>query len=470
MRRILFLNDEFIEEMENLRRVVNQPTKHELNPVLEPDKPWERGGISHYGTVLYDAVEGIYRFWYFARPGRRGESVQIAGRRWRSPRSLLCYASSHDLLQWEKPVLQQVEFEGSHRNNILRIGELNPEGVAILHEPDDSDRPYKALYWEHGTGGIEKSDDGAVGWKEGERDGIWVSFSKDGLHWEDYDGNPVIAKYSDTSHYVVIDPETGRYYAFGRFGFGRRVARIESEDFLQWSQPELVLEPDENETSGPWPDTQFYGMTVDIYEGLYIGMLWVYRPGTDARIDTQLAVSTDGRKWERVGERATFLPLGPEGSRDDGMVRPAGKLLVGESEIKILYGMVQGPHSSPRSPRVREEKEFAPSAIGLAYLRRDGFVCIEAGQQAGTLLTKKFRVDGSRLYINADARGGKLCVSLCDGNRKHISGFRSSEPITGDHLKAQVRWKDSRLSSLSGREVRLRFLLRRAKLYSCWVE
>ena len=44
------------------------------------------------------------------------------------------------------------------------------------------------------------------------------------------------------------------------------------------------------------------------------------------------------------------------------------------------------------------------------------------------------------------------------------------EPITGDSLDLQLRWKSgSDLSSLVGRIVQLRFVLKNASLYSYWV-
>ena len=112
---------------------------------------------------------------------------------------------------------------------------------------------------------------------------------------------------------MVRDPVTSRYAAFGRFGFGRVVARSESDDFLKWVKPQLVLETDDQEPSGEYPDTQFYGMSVCLYEGLYLGGLWAYRPGSDGHIDTQLACSLDGIRWERVANRSPLLTVGRAG-------------------------------------------------------------------------------------------------------------------------------------------------------------
>ena len=55
---------------------------------------------------------------------------------------------------------------------------------------------------------------------------------------------------------------------FSRFGFGRKLARSESEDFLNWTTPRLVLECD----AAAGPRTQIYGAGVDLYERLFLAM------------------------------------------------------------------------------------------------------------------------------------------------------------------------------------------------------
>ena len=52
--RKLFITDEHIQEMHNLRRTLNQPTKCPGNPVLRPERPWETAFVHNYGTMLFD--------------------------------------------------------------------------------------------------------------------------------------------------------------------------------------------------------------------------------------------------------------------------------------------------------------------------------------------------------------------------------------------------------------------------------
>jgi len=436
--RRLFLTDEHVDRMENLRRVLHQPVKYPGSPVLKPERPWETAFIHHYGTMLHDEEQGLFRYWHLAAPRiEPGQTVTVDGQpheKW----GCFAYATSEDGIHWKRPSLGQVSFEGSRDNNILDL--RGWEGLAILHEPKDPDpnRRYKAFY---------------------QMNGMSVAFSPDGVHWTPYSGNPILPCGSDTGHYVVRDPRTNLYVAFGRFGFGRKIARTTSSDFVAWSEPQLVLQPDEHERSGPWPATQFYGMTVDLYEGLYLGGLWVYREGTDGRIDTQLAVSQDGIHWERVADRATFLPLGPEGAWDDGMIRPAARFITRGDLIYIFYGMVNAPH---QGPNVANLVRKYPGALGLAKLRRDGFVSLDADDELGTLVTKPVTLGTRALHLNVEVRPGGEASVL-------VSGVRS-RPIHGDHTDVCVQWPEGVWQALDGRTMSLRVEMRRARLFSFWFE
>ena len=92
---------------------------------------------------------------------------------------------------------------------------------------------------------------------------------------------------------------------------GRSVSRVESKDFFNWSDPELVLAADHED-----PESfQINSMPVDLYEGLFLGL-----------IEADQRPSRDGRQWTRVADRAAFLEPGEEGGWDDygtESVRPA---------------------------------------------------------------------------------------------------------------------------------------------------
>ena len=160
---------------------------------------------------------------------------------------------------------------------------------------------------------------------------------------------PVIPLGSDTTQSLVWDPKIQKYVVFGRFGAGgRKTARAESPDAINFSEPERVFECDEVDEEG----TQIYGMPINIYEGIYLGMIWVYREGVDGTIDTSLAMSRDGIHWQRVLDRQTFLTLGEPGSWEDGMVRISQNFITHNDQIYLYYGGVNGPHTGRKFKQV----------------------------------------------------------------------------------------------------------------------
>jgi hypothetical protein len=468
--RHLFLDDHEIERITGLRRVVNPPRKHPDNPVVRADRPWE-ASVSVYGTTFFDETTSCFRMYYLIGCPTPGEWADEQGRSHPYPNTTrVGYATSADGVHWEKPDLGQVDYNGSRANNILALGRRNAEGISVLRDETDPDpaRRYKALYWDHAAGAPHLHPTlNRVLWQDGSpTDGAYIAWSPDGLRWTIHPGNPVVQAYMDTNQNLLWDSERRIYVAYSRFGFGRKIARSESADFLHWSAPALVMECD----SADGEATQFYGMGADLYEGLYIGMLWVYREGGDGCIDTQLGVSRDGIEWQRVADRQTFLPLGPAGTWEDGMARCAERIIPVGDELYIYYSGVNGPHSGPKFPADSIVRTHPP-AIGLAVLRRDGFVSLDAGDDEGALLTTPFAMPEGGLRLNVEATRGRVRAAVCEEAGALIA---ISEPVTGDQLAAEVIWRPGQEASScptglrAGRRVRLRLTAQRARLYSYW--
>ncbi len=459
--RQLFLDDAGIAEMEGLVRVVHPPARHPRNPVLVPDTPWE-SRCQVYGTAYYDEAAGLFKLWYLTTPRDRGSKPLIVGEHERAPHTTLAaYAQSEDGLAWAKPELGIFPYDGDTANNLLGIGEYNCEGISVLHEPGDPDpaRRWKAVYWDHGSGGWEMRENGPYA-EDGPEDGFYVAFSPDGLHWTPYEGNPVIKAYCDTNQNVLYDARLEKYVAFSRFGFGRKLARSESPDFIHWTPPEVVLECDERDG----PQTQIYGAGVDLYEGVYLAMIWIYREGGDKRIDTQLATSRDGIHWTRVGERATWLALGGMDSWEAGMARSTERIIRRGDRLYVYYCGVPVPHVRGLASKHRI------SSIGLLTLRRDGFVSLRPEGKKGVLLTRPFILPDGDLHLNADARGGAVTVALCSADATPVGGLERSSPIFGDVLNGVVHWGRPIPGGLRGKSVRLRFYIKRTDLYAYWWE
>ena len=463
--RHLFIDDAELTRVDRLHRHVHQPQKQGDGPVLTADTPWERS-VSIYGTTLYDEERQLFRRWYLTSPGDNLNRIEIRGQALPGNVTLLGYATSKDGITWDKPDLGQVSIDGDTHNNIVDIGRLNCEGAGILYDPQESDpnQRYKTMYWEHGgEGTLTKLPEGRVLFGSGEGDGMWISHSPDGERWTNYERNPAIGLGSDTDHTLLWVPSIHKYVAYGRFGAGgRKVARSVSGDFVRWSEPQLVFECDDGDEC----ETQFYSMPVDLYEGVYIGMPWVYRAGVDGTIDTQLAVSRDGIGWQRVGTRQTFLPLGEPGTWDDGMARIGKRFIVRDDQIYLFFGGVHGPHVG----RKFSGKHSVGGGVGLALLRRDGFVSMHGSANGGTLLTRPVTVSGDTLHLNVDASNGRAEVALFDQDGQPIERWRDATPVTGDQLDATVTWQDATLAKLRGEKLRLQIRLTNADIFSFWFE
>jgi hypothetical protein len=471
----LLLDDYVIAERHNVSRVFNPAEKVIGNPVLVGEKPWE-GKTIYVGNVLYDEAEGLFKMWYWVlrmtyevppKPYAQYENLLRAAK-YRETFSL-CYATSKDGLQWDRPNLGLVEYAGSKDNNLLPLvshGRMHNYAGLVKDDRDpDPARRYKAVAW------YPKDAQGEFG--------VGVYFSPDGLHWTPSRFNPVVKGTSDVHTLLGWDERIGKYVAYLRPGLaqnlvppaGQGLMRIigysTSEDFEHWTPIEPALVPDSVDPV----DTQFYGMPVVRYAGFYLGFPWVFRTNQLTHVP-QLAFGRDGRNFQRTPLRGDFIPLGPQGAFDDGNVWSV-QPVVHAGKVWIYYTGTRwrGAHD------LFELGDGVRDSIGLATLPLDGFASIEAGPNPGTLTTKPLVFSGRRLEFNLEAsRKGygtdeatSLRVEILDADGRPLPGFSlaDSEVASATQTAGVARWKrGSDLGDLAGRTVRLRFHLRNAKLYA----
>ena len=110
--------------------------------------------------------------------------------------------------------------------------------------------------------------------------------------------------------------------------------------------------------------------------------------------------------------------------------------------------------------------ERAVWAIGVATLRLDGFVCLEAKDEPGTVVTKSFKLEGDNLQVNV--KGGEVLVEVLDRKGEPMPGFSAKEATKYkdvDELRLAPTWNSgSRLSTLKGSVIRLEFHLENASI------
>ncbi|MGC9316926.1 MAG: exo-alpha-sialidase [Armatimonadota bacterium] len=432
----LFIDDGLIASVTGLERVVNQPVRHHENPVLTWDRPWEGNCVITWGSVLYDAQRRLFRIWYeayrkFAEPEER---------------TLVCYAESEDGITWEKPELGLVEFRGSTDNNIvLAPGESTLDAPTVLRVPNaPPDRRYR-MYWHSGADS-----------------GIRTATSPDGLHWT---RSPDIVVEAGDRNTAYRDPETGRFEVITRIpGRGIRTCGLwTSEDGEHFEHVGEIVAPDERDPE----ETQLYGMIQFDYAGLRLGFLEMFFV-PQRTLNTQLVYSRDGRQWRRACDRQTFLDMGPPGRWDQAWVTPSHNppIRIGD-RLYIFYQGRQTLHwADPPFGHI--------GSVGLAFLRPDGFVSMDAQNEEGSITTAPLLLAGEHLHLNVRARPGSVAVEVLDAEGGALPGLSREDcvPLTmEDTLDHIVRWKDGRdLGELRDQPVRLRFHLQGAKLYSFWMQ
>jgi hypothetical protein len=440
----LFVDDFLIDSISKIVRIDHQPRKYEGNPILQ--------GTHANGTIIYIPETKQYRMYYEG-----------------------CHrvAFSNDGLNWTKPNLGIVNYNGSTDNNLIIDYSFRTDLASFIYDPLDPD-PGKR--WKASVYYYDKKEN-----PRKIREGLYALFSPDGLHWKtdvlivpgmtDSPTNWPMTGIDDVST-VVWDKKLGKYIALlkiwdltdGRFYRARAMAF--SDDFIHWSQPWSVFLADKLDP----PDLQFYGMTAWSYESMWLGTLRTLHSETSTeQVDFQLVTSRDGIHWARAAKRGPFIPNGPEGSIDHGYHTDFSNppLRFGD-ELYFYYGSTAyGKSGAPTDLK---------TGICLAKLRVDGFSSLHAKSRTepAFVITRPLEFTGRELYVNANAGKGTIQVEILGGDKdndyKPIPGFTEQESVTlqADGIRQLVTWKGQKdLASLVGKRVRLKFKLSGlAALYS----
>ena len=435
-QRYLFLDDEFIAEQKGLTRKMGKPVRHEGNPILRPDRPWEGMCVLIWGSVIWDDADNMWRMWYEAyNPHNRANS----------DKTLLCYAESQDGVNWVKPNLGLVAYDGDKNNNIVFRATERFDTATVVVDPFDppASRRYKMMLFNTAT------------WQ-------FLRYgSPDGLHWEELGAVNNVENLGDR-HSLMIDREAGRWNLYYKQNTPLRVIRLAtSEDFEHWTDHGEVLTPDENDP----PDTQFYGM-VGFRHGCFgLGFLEIFDI-RHRRLYTQLTrLDADG-KPSRYMQGEPFLNYGELNTWESTWVFPGNcePIRYGE-EIRIYYQGRSTLHWAGEP-----DGRGHTGAIGLARLRPDGYVYMEA-ESKGMLMTPPVEVTGHFIDVNADASAGSIRVELLDESGAPLEGFEADAccPIDTNATYSKLIWGGrSGLDELVGRKVRLKFHMDKARLYSFW--
>ena len=436
MQKMMFFDYRELELQDGFTRLPHATTQDAANPLLPADQPWEHSNMQMYGTVT-QVPGGPWQLWYttIAPPG----NTRVA------------YAESDDGLTWRRPPLTLLPDNGKPTNLVLAG---NPHGTAVMRDEADPNpqRRYKML------AGLDPS--GAIS-------GLT---SPDGIHWKPISAYPVITTDPDCP-IGLFRGHDGRFVALHRVrNTGRRVCRSESWDFRHWSsEAHMVLEP------GPLDDcqTQFYGMGAALYGSFEIGTLWIYHTDTDDTgpwkmhgwQDTELTYARGGYATHRAAPLHAFINRGKPGDWHQGNIQASTQPVFLPHEIRYYFVGTEARHQ----PSWEESTKRA--GIGMARLRPDGFISLEAGAQPARLISKRLALRTPGVFLNAVTRPGVwVRVAILDAENREVPGFgfADCQPFTGDATGAPVVWSGDPARILPDTPWRLSVTASQASLYSLW--
>ena len=434
--RQLFVDDFWIAEANGVQRRLHQPARREV--AIAAEHPWERGGVS-YMVAFQDGDR--FRAWYRC-------DLEMPPRGQRQP--LIAYAESDDGINWQKPQLGLIHFQGSKDNNLVWAGPGNNMAPFLDGNPNvPANERYKAIV---------------------RTNVIFALVSPDGLRWRLMQEEPILTDGPFDSHNIAFwDEWRCEYvvYARGIAGKGnfkggvRWIRRATSEDLRNWTPLELI-------DAGDVPFEHLYTNACVPYArapGTYLMFPsrfvverepipdWEYGPGVS---DIVFMSSRDGLHFDRSFMEAFIRPGLDKGNwHERALYMECGILQTSPTEIS-LFGM-----ENWRLPTVH---------IRRFSLRTDGFVSVNASYSGGEFTTRLFTFTGSELELNYSTSAvGFVRVEIQDAGGHPQPGFCLNEcaGIFGDEIDGVACWEGGAdVSSLAGKPVRLRFTLKDADVFA----
>ena len=427
-----------------------------LNPYKGHLIAMERGGpgtpdsriIKYYGAVC--EVEDELRLWYLARGDVDGEVTP----------EHVCYAVSTDGLNWEKPELGLVEFNGSKRNNLLPFeARGEPTSCSVLHDPEDPDpaRRFKMITEDHPYY-------------------ITASFSHDGIHWKEGPNNPILK-------HNAIEPTglikfNGCYLLNGQggnVGTKRALVTFVSWDFDNWSDA-VVLGLRRDRPPHRQIDGCHAGEQVHLGAGLWdrgnvvIGVYGMWHGESNDRrfisMDLGFLVSNDALHFTEPIPDFKFIPgyeIEREGRDFPTLEQGQGFANVGDESLFWYSNWRGGDLNVARFPRDRlgyfevvpdPRPNLLPSedTHQLYWREHIGDRVPEYAEPHCISCPIDLKGAPASVYVNAQGLSpqNSLTVEILDERMQPIPRFGRADciPVAEEGLRTQVAWKEAR--SLEG--------------------
>jgi hypothetical protein len=422
-----------------------------VGPWLKKDKPWE--GFINFFNIIKE--KGKYRCWYETINLYKKSKAQIFknGVLQDYPETLLCYAESDDAFTWRKPEMGIYRYGAFPENNIVSL--LGHATCISLDDHDPQNRRYIGFHFDK----AEEEDE------LGSSHVLYGMVSLDGYHWTRTE-KKLIGGFRDTQNVVYYDTELKKYvgYVRGHIDGGRAISRSETDDFLTWPKPEILLSPGPEENAAD----DYYTNCLTSYPGepaLKFLFSAIYHHETDLT-NVRMAVSRNGRSFNWV-TREPIIDNGRGGDCDRGCIYAVPNLVqLPDGRLGLPYMWTNVTHNSDMNAASSESPEFVTGFSWATW--EDGRLAGVEAVNYGEFFTKEYKFAGNGIQINArTAAAGKIKLELWE-NDQVIDGFSLADciPCVGDSVWRDFRWKSKAdLSELQGRSISIRFSLECAKVF-----
>lgn len=446
--REIFIDDLLIESLKGVEIRLEKPRDEGI--VHKFNKPWE-GPFCGYSTVIKDKDKFYLYYRGLPKAGKDGSNDETT-----------CVITSTNGTTWKRPQLNLFLKDKFPNNNIILA---NSAPVTHNFSPFlDTNKNTDKIHRFKSLGGTEKS-------------GLIAYSSPDGIIWNKLRTSPVFTKGIFDSQNVSFWSESENCYICyfrtwtggGYSGF-RTVSRTTSKDFIEWTDPVKM-------SFGDTPLEHLYtNQTHPYYRAphIYLGIAARFMPGR--KVLTKKEAEILGVNPTYFNDCSDMVIISSRGGSAyqrtfmESFVRPGIGLenWVSRSNYPAL-NIVQ-TSSREMSFYVNQNYAQPTSSINRYSMRIDGMSSIHADFNGGALLTKPFVFKGDELEMNfSTSAAGGIKTAILNNDNKAYDGFEMSESIEaiGNYISGKARWKNKEnLSSLEGKVVKLKILLKDANLYS----
>lgn len=452
-RRELFVDNYLIASKTNVQLTLHEP--RDEGPVLQFDAPWE-GPFCGYATVIRDGDR--FKVFY------RGKGV--AGRD--GLNELTCIAESPDGRQWTRPKLGLIELKGTKENNVILAEDPYCHNFSPFKDSNTNapaDQRYKAISGYQNTG-------------------LRAFASPDGLRWKAMQEKPVLTTNDlpfknvfDSQNVAFWSPDENRYLLFFRTfkDRKRRIARVESRDFLKWENVQLMEYRGADGQAVPLEEL-YTSQTHPYFRApqIYVALAARFMLGRQVlTAEEAKAIGVHPSYFKDVSD-AVFMTSRGGNFYDRVFMGAFIKPGIGAENwvSRTTYPALNEVQTGPNEMSVYVNQNYAqPTAHLRRYsLRLDGYASLRAPHEGGEFVTKPLTFSGNRLRLNfSTSAAGGIKVAILDAAGNPIPGytFEDSVESIGNEIERPARWKHGQdVGKLAGQPVQLHFKMKDADLFA----